>query len=214
MEAALKPYVVNAELAVSDTNPHSWLVLVGEQPDTPGPRCLVGTLRPEHRGRRASVAAFARAKLLVAADDGGGSWRSAAYRHEVLLPPGADDRYLCPQALFEDVDAAHPASGKALVSYVTLTWVPNRLHQQWSLVRALAAELVDAHAVPVLLIQHVPGIVASTALPHCHLLFPGPRTLSAIGWGGYVSALIGDRAWLPIRSRFHELLATSGQPVA
>lgn len=214
MATPLKPYVVNADVAVSDTNPHSWLILVGEQPDTKGPRCLVGTLRPEHRGRRATAAEFAHAKLLVSDEDGDARWRASAYRHEVLLPPGADDRYRCPHGLFEDVDAAHPASGKALVSYITLTWVPDRLHHQWSLARTLATGLVDEFAVPVLLVQHVPGVVASTALPHCHLLIPGPRTLSAIGWGGYVSALIGDRAWLLVRERFHALLASTGKKVA
>lgn len=204
---ASKPLVINADMSLSNSNPHSWLILNGDPADQDRPRCMTGTLRPEHRGRANSATEFAAAKLLIDVDAADQPWRSRAYRHEVLLPRDADDRLSCPKALFTEVDAAHVPAGKALLTYVTLTWTPRRLHQAWWLAHTLAAELVDTHAVPAMVVQHVPGLVANTATPHCHILL-GARTLTGIGWGGYVAALNGDRVWLLVRTRFDALLAT------
>jgi hypothetical protein len=207
--AAAKPFVVNGDLPLSEGNPHTWLVLSGDPPGSPGPRCMVGTLRPEHRGRANSAAAFAAAKLLIEVSETDQSWRSEAYRHEVILPHGADDRLSCPRTLFGDIDSAHVPGGKALLTYITLTWTPTRLHHGWRVAHHLAADLVETFSVPALIIQHVPGLVANTATPHCHLLV-GSRSLSGIGWGGYVAALNGDRAWPLIRAKFDALLTTIG----
>ncbi|KKI17940.1 hypothetical protein [Sphingomonas sp. Ag1] len=204
---ASKPVVINGDTPVSESNPHSWLILNGDPADVAEPRCMAGTLRPVHRERTNSAAAFAAAKLLIDVDAADQPWRSRAYRHEVILPRDADDRFTCPKVLFADIDAAHVPHGKALLTYVTLTWTPARLHHAWRLARVLAADLVEEYAVPALVVQHVPQLVANTATPHCHILF-GTRTLTAIGWGGYVAALNGDRVWSMVRARFDGLLAT------
>lgn len=204
--AAAKPVVINDGIPLSEGNPHTWLVLSGDPPGSIGPRCMVGTLRPEHRGRANSAAAFAAAKLLIEVDETDQPWRSGAYRHEVILPHDADDRLSCPRTLFSDIDAAHVPGGKALLTYVTLTWTPTRLHHGWRVAHRLAADLVEEFSAPALAIQHVPGLVANIATPHCHLLL-APRSLSGIGWGGYVAALNGDRVWPLVRSRFDALLA-------
>lgn len=198
--------VINADVPVS-ANPHSWLVLLGHPAESTGPRCMTGTLRPTYRERVNTAASFAAAKLLIATGEEAAPWRPGAYRHEVVLPREADDRYADPQLLFADIDAAHVATGKALLGYVTLTWTPERLHHQWRVAHALAAQLVDTFDVPVMLVQHCPGLVASSAVPHCHLLL-GCRTLTGIGWGGYVAALNGDRLWPLVRERFDALLAS------
>lgn len=204
--AAGKPVVINGEAPVDDANPHSWLVLSGDPPGSTGPRCMVGTLRPEHRGRVNTAAVFGAAKLLVAAGGADQPWRSNAYRHEVILPRDADDRLSCPRTLCTEIDAAHVADGKALLSYITLTWTPTRLHHGWRVAHRLAADLVEEFSVPALVIQHFPGLVASSATHHLHVLC-GPRSLSGIGWAGYVAALNGDRAWPLIRDKFDALLA-------
>lgn len=204
---ASKPLVINADMSLSNSNPHSWLILNGDPADQDRPRCMTGTLRPEHRGRANSATEFAAAKLLIDVDAADQPWRSRAYRHEVLLPRDVDDRFLCPRTLFSEVDAAHVPAGNALLTYVTLTWTPTRLHHAWRLARTLAAELVDEFAVPALLVQHVPSLVANSAVPHCHALF-GVRTLTGIGWGPYVAALNGDRVWPMVRARFDALLAS------
>ncbi|WP_375287256.1 hypothetical protein [Sphingomonas sp.] len=205
--AASKPLVINADTPLSESNPHSWLVLNGDPSDQDSPRCMTGTLRPMHQGRANSATAFAAAKLLIEVDAADQPWRSRAYRHEVLLPRDADDRFTCPKALFTDIDAAHVRYGKMLLTYVTLTWTPTRLHHAWRLAHTLASELVNEFSVPALVVQHVPQLVANTASPHCHIL-TGARTLSGIGWGGYVAALNGDRVWPMARARFDALLAT------
>lgn len=205
---AIKPVVVGGDKPPSDTNPHTWLVLSGDPPDSDGPRCMTGTLRPEHRGRANSAAIFAAAKLLIDVDVADQPWRCGAYRHEVILPRDADDRYTCPKVLFAEIDAVHVPGGKALLSYVTLTWTPARLHHAWRLAHTLASELVEQFSIPALVVQHVPGLVANTATPHCHIVL-GIRTLTGIGWGGHVAALNGDRLWLLMRARFDALLALS-----
>lgn len=205
--ATPKPVVINADTALSDSNPHSWLILNGDPADATEPRCMTGTLRPEHRGRANSAAEFAAAKLLIEIDAADQPWRSRAYRHEVVLPRHADDRFTSPKVLFSDIDAAHVPHGKAFLTYITLTWTPARLHQAWRLAHTLATELVETHAVPALVVQHVPCLVANTATPHCHILL-GARTLTGIGWGGYVAAINGDRVWPMVRARFDALLAT------
>ncbi len=207
--AAAKPVVINRDVHPSEGNPHTWLVLSGDPPGSTGPRCMIGTLRPEHRDRGNSAAAFAAAKLLVEVGKADQPWRSGAYRHEVILPHDADDRFSCPKTLFSDIDAAHVPGGKALLTYITLTWTPTRLHHGWRIAHRLAADLVETFSVPALIIQHVPGLVANTAIPHCHLLV-GSRSLSGIGWGGYVASLNGDRAWPLIRGKFDALLTMMG----
>ena len=204
---AAKPVVINADVPLSESNPHTWLILSGDAPDSLGPRCMVGTLRPEHRGRRNSAAAFAAAKLLIEVDGANRPWQPGAYRHEVLLPPDVDDRFTCPKTLFDEVDAGHVTGGKALASYVTLTWTPTRLHHAWRVAHDLARGLVDEFSVPALVVQHVPSLVANTAIPHCHILLAA-RSLTGIGWGAYVTALSGDRVWRLVRDKFDALLAT------
>lgn len=204
---APSPVVINGEATLSERNPHTWLVLNGDPPGCEGPRCMTGTLRPVHRGRANSAAQLAAAKLLIEIDQADQPWRSRAYRHEVLLPRDADDRFLCPRTLFSEIDMAHVPAGNALLTYITLTWTPARLHHAWRLARTLAASLVDEFAVPALVVQHVPGLVANSAVPHCHALF-GVRTLTGIGWGPYVAALNGDRMWPMVRARFDALLAS------
>ena len=107
---ASSPIVINDDAPLSERNPHTWLVLNGDPPGCEGSRCMTGTLRPVHRGRANSAAQLAATKLLVDVDPAGQPWRSSAYRHEVLLPRDADDRFLCPRTLFSEIDAVHVLS--------------------------------------------------------------------------------------------------------
>lgn len=175
---------------------------------------MVGTLRPAHQDHNNSAAAFVRAKIQVVPSTDGDDWAVTAHRAEVLLPRGADDRFYCLRTLFEAIDAEHPVDGKALLTYVTLTWRPERLHAQWELGRRLALELVREHEVAVLAVQHVPGKVARSNDPHVHLAIAGPRTLGSLGFGPYVTALMGDRVWLPVRDRFRAQLAEAGELIS
>ena len=175
---------------------------------------MVGTLRPVHQEHANSAAAFVHAKLQVVPSTDGKDWTVTAHRAEVLLPPGADDRFCCPRTLFEAIDVEHPADGKALLTYITLTWRPERLHLQWELCRQMALELVREHEVAALAVQHAPGKIARSNDPHVHLAIAGPRVLGSLGFGSYVTQLMGDRVWAPVRERFRVLLAEAGEPVA
>lgn len=209
-----KPTPVNDGHVYDPANPHTHLTLVGDPANGSGPRCMAGTLRPAHQGHTNSAAAFARTKLTPAAPPGAADWAATAHRAEVLLPSAADDRLCCPRTLFETVDAEHFPAGKALLSYVTLTWRPKRLHQQWELGRKLAGEICAEHDVAVMAVHHVPAKVGSTSDPHLHLLVVPRRIEVWGGLGAYVTALIGDRVWATMKTRFEAALAEAGEAVS
>lgn len=180
MARATEPTVKN-EVPYSPSYPHSWPKLVPDPPGTVGPggiKVTYGVLRPDHRGHAVSAAAFARAKLVVPARPDPTDWVATAHRSEVLLPAFADERLLDPKVLFEEVDATLPPGGRALAAYVTLSWMPERLHAAFELGRTLARGLVDTFETPALCVQHVPGANAGTNLPHLHLLIVARRLMS------------------------------------
>lgn len=204
----MKPILVNKGHVRNPANAHTHLNLVGEPSSAAGPRCMAGTLRPYHQKCANSAAAFVRAKINPVAGSAPGDWTLVAHRAEVILPRHADDRLADPRTLFEAVDAEHPTDGKALLTYLTLTWQPERLHRQWEVGRQLAIELSRDHDVAVLLVQHVPGRIGRSTNPHLHLAVAGPRRIELwSGFGSYVPALVGDRVWAPVRQRFRALLA-------
>jgi hypothetical protein len=178
--------LINADLAPTDSNPHSWLPLIGDPTGAADPRILYGVLRPVYRGRINSAAEFARAKINVKPTPGDHPWEVTAARVEVLLPLAADDRFADPRTLMEAVDAERPADKPVLLTYVTITFATDRRHHQYELVRAYAQEmLVAEHGVGVVLIQHAP-----TARPACS---PRISTCSSPGksprWGCRASSL-------------------------
>lgn len=206
-----KPISVNDGHVYDPANPHTHLTLIGDPANSTGPRCMAGTLRPTHQGHTNSAAAFARTKLTPATQASATDWTITAHRAEVLLPSPADDRLGCPRTLFEMVDAEHFSTGKALLSYITFTWRPKRLHQQWELGRRLARELCAEHNVGILAVHHVPSKVGSTSDPHLHLVIVPRRIEAWGGFGSYVTALIGDRVWTTMKARFGAALAESGE---
>ncbi|MAC11326.1 MAG: hypothetical protein CMN74_03680 [Sphingorhabdus sp.] len=188
--------VLNEGLEPNEANPHSWLVLTGDpSKETLGrPLIMWGTLRAEHRGRKNSLSEFVLAKLMPAAPKGTAPWTATAHRHEVLLPDHAPDHLLGVRTLIEAAEREFPGDPKALCAYATLTEEPATLHSAFELARDLARELVHRFDVAALLVQHVPARVANTALPHVHIVFPGPRRITRFGaFGSYVSDLTGDR---------------------
>lgn len=211
----MKPTIVNEGHQRCPCNPHTHLNLVGEPAGTPGPRCMVGTLRPIHQEEPNSAAVFVRSKVNPVVGSAPNDWMEVAHRAEVILPRHADDRLADPRTLFEAVDAEHLADGKALLTYVTLTWRPQRLHHQRELGRQLAVELARDHHVAVLVVHHVPGRIARSTDPYVHLAIAGPRRVAVWGaFSDYVPELMGDRVWALVRERFHGLLAEAGEPLA
>lgn len=191
-----KPHVINADLEPTPSNPHSWMPLLGDAANAPAGdsiRVMFGCMRPLYRGFAPSVAALARSKLTVAAPPDTPDWTVTAHRAEVLLPAFADDRLACPRTLFEMTDSDHPVGGKALASYITLTWQPERLHAQWQVGLSVGRWLTETFEVAVLAVQHAPHRAAKSTCPHIHLIVPGPRRLTRWGqFGGYVTPLCRD----------------------
>lgn len=198
--------VINADLAPDPNNPHSWLVLVGDPSDITGPRLLTGTLRPLYRDAAVSSGAFAKLKLHPVPPPVPESWAPTAYRSEVLLPDGADDRFACPRTLMEAADELATAPTDALLAYATLTWMPQRLHEQYETVRRFVVRTILPLGCPVLLVQHAPLFSRSRSLPHVHLCIV-PVRLTHLGWADRVKLLCGDKARAFIRNGFDACLA-------
>lgn len=202
---------INPGCVPDPARPHTQLVLIGDAPGTAGTRVMVGCLRPTFRGYVNSAAAFAAAKVTVAAPPGTPPWTLTAARAEVLLPPGADDRFAEPRVLMEEVDAALPRDGKALLSYLTFTFACERLHHQWELVRAFAQRFLvqSPFELAVLLVQHAPGRAGFASRPHVHAMLAGPRRLTSLGFGEWYPELMNDKAHALIRDGFLEFQAAS-----
>lgn len=210
-----RPVLVNEGHVRDPANPHTHLNLLGLPAGQPGPRCMAGTLRPLHQNGANSAAAFARSKINPVVGASSDDWTLVAHRADVVLPRCADDRLGDLRSLFEAVDAEHPADGKALLTYLTLTWRPDRLHRQWELGRQMAVEFARDHHVAVLIVQHVPARAARSNDPHLHLLVAGPRRVEPwAGFGSYVPALMGDRVWNMVHERFRTLLAHGSEQPA
>ena len=205
-----KPHIINADVEPTDANPHSWLVLQGDEPGMADPRIMTGTLRPLYRGYKPTAVAFARAKLEVAQRAGVDPWTVTAARAEVLLPHGTDDRFASPRVLMEEADALATGPSDALLSYVTLTWMPNRLHEMYEEVRAFALVEIVSLGCPVLLVQHAPHLARSNSVPHCHLITV-PVRLTQLGWAGRVNKLAGDKVRALVVSRFAAFRAARAQ---
>lgn len=178
-------------------NPHSWLALSGDPASTLGRRIMFGVLRPDHLGRENSATEFTFVKMLRPTVGPNGRWISTAHRTEVLLPPGAEDRFSCPRTLVEEIDASRPGWCKTLLTYLTITPDVARLHEQFENVRGWASDLVRTYKVPAILIQHAPHRNGAHDRDHVHVLIC-PRQMAAAGSGGplglgsFVAELAGD----------------------
>jgi len=203
---------VNPDCLPDPANPHSWLVLTGDDADRDATRVMYGCLRPSFRGHRNSAAAFAAAKLTVGAPPGTPPWTLTAARAEVLLPPGADDRLSDPHILMETVDAELPVKAKALLAYLTFTFSTPRLHEQYELVRDFTRRwIVDPFEVAALLVQHAPHRAGSASPPHVHVLIAGPRRLTPLGFGEWVMPLATDKAHALVGNAFRQFHADRRQ---
>ena len=210
--AATSSVEVNPNCLPDPANPHSWLVLTGDDADRDATRVMFGCLRPSFRGHRNSAAAFAAAKLTVGAPPGTPPWTLTAARAEVLLPPGADDRLSVPRILMETIDAELPVKAKALLAYLTFTFPTPRLHEQYELVRDFTRRfIVDAFEVAALLVQHAPHRAGSANPPHVHVLITGPRRLTPLGFGEWVTPLATDKAHALVGNAFREFQTTRRQ---
>jgi hypothetical protein len=208
--AVARPGVeINAGCTPDPANPHSWLVLTGDDADANSTRVMYGCLRPSFRGYANSAAAFAASKLTVAAPPGTPPWTLTAARAEVLLPAGVDDRLSDPRALMETADAELPVNAKTLLAYFTFTFPTARLHDQYELVRDFSRRLiVNTFEVAALLVHHAPHRAGSANLPHVHLLIPGPRRLTRLGFCEWVTPLAGDKAHALVGNAFREFQAS------
>ena len=206
---AARPGVeINAGCTPHSANPHSWLVLTGDDADANSTRVMHGCLEPTFRGHANSATAFATAKLSVAAPPGTPLWTLTAARAEVLLPAGADDRLSDPRILMETADAELPVNAKALLAYFTFTFPTARLHDQYELVRDFTRRLiVDTFEVAALLVHHAPHRAGSANLPHVHVLIPGPRHLTRLGFCEWVTLLAGHKAHGLVGNAFREFQA-------
>lgn len=184
--------VINAAQEPVAKNPHSWLPLIGDPPGAEGMRIMYGVLRPRCRGWVNTAVLFGRAKIQLVPPTGGDPWEVTAARAEVLLPPGADDRYLSPQVLLEAVDAPEREAKPALLTYATATWPTPRLHEQYEVARSVVSELVQRFCCPALLVQHAPHRARSNNPHRCHALIV-PRRLTSLGFAGPVAVFSGDK---------------------
>lgn len=206
-----KPLIINADRAPDPANAHTWFPLTGSAPGEPSPRILSGTLRGQYRGFEPTAVAFGQAKVQPVPAGDGDPWAVTAVRGEVLLPPGADDRFACPRILMEEADALATAASDPRLAYVTFTWMPERLHEQWEEIRAFCVEGIVGPAVgdgtgggfgcPVLLVQHAPHLQRRSTLPHVHLMIV-PHKLNHLGWSIPASKLVGDKGRTTIVERF------------
>ena len=204
-DGAARSVEINVGCVPNPHNPHTWLPLIGDPPETIGTRILYGCLRPIFRGHVNSAAAFSAAKIGVVKSAETPPWTLTATRAEVLLPVAADDRFTDPKTLMETIDAERPKDGKALLAYLTFTYPTDRLHTQWELVRTFARRfLVDPFEVAALLVQHAPHKSASGNLPHIHVAIPGPRRLTSLGFAEWVTPLASDKAHRLVGDAFRE----------
>lgn len=183
--------LINGDRQPKATDPHSWLALIGDPPGSTGTRIMFGNLRPTYRGWQNSAADFAAAKLGVGLPPDADPWGVGAARAEVLLPCDVDDRLADPRTLMEEIDAAAPGPRPALLTYITITYEPRRLHEQYELVRSYAmAHLVRELGNAVLAVQHSPQRAGFETPPHVHLLV---RNANSLGIAAPVAALNSDK---------------------
>ncbi len=182
---------------LSEDDPLSWLYL---NPAIEGFEAAsgytFGVLRRTFRGRTNSAAEFCRLKAQPTPPAEKATaipWPVTAEKIEVLLPTGADDRFLDPRLLVEEIDARSVESGQALLTYVTLGF-PDvcRIHEAWEKTRAFVrSSFVRRRKLPVILVLHVPARAGSDGDVHCHLLI-SPRQMDGIGLRGFERRLCHD----------------------
>jgi hypothetical protein len=187
-------------------NPNDWLFL---NPEGQCPDFVFGVLRRDFRSFQNSALEFGTAKLrpisAAPAWDGG---QTTAYRHEVLLPGGADDALLDPFVLLQRFDAEALAWKQPLLVCLTLAFpLADRMHDDWECGRAFARREFCSRSMAAIIIQHAPFLVGSTNPPHLHILAPARRLKGTLGWADYVDELVKDsgqrtlfEAWEQFRS--------------
>jgi|SRR5690242_2791053 len=197
--------LINGDRQPKACDPHSWLALIGDPPCTVGTRIMFGNLRPSYRGWQNSAAEFAAAKLGVGLPPDANPWSVGAARAEVLLPHDVDDRLADPRTLMLEIDAAAPGPRPALLTYITITYEPRRLHEQYELVRAYAmAHLVQDLGNAVLAVQHAPERAGYDTPPHVHLLV---RKANSRGIAPPVAALSCDKGRKLVVEAFNQFRA-------
>ena len=108
----------------------------------------------------------------------------------------------------QTVDAELPVKAKALLAYFTFTFPTPRLHEQYEVVRKFTRRLiVDSFEVAALLVQHAPHRAGSASPPHVHVLIAGPRRLTSLGFGEWVTPLANDKAHSLVGNAFREFQA-------
>ena len=191
--------IINANVQPVAHNPHSWLELSGGG-ICPGVKLLTGTLRSRYRDFDVTAAAFGRAKLQPMGPIEGHPWVITTHRAEVLLPSGADDRFLDPQTLLEAADELATGPDDPLLGYITFDWWADRLHEQLEEVRAFARAEIVSLGCPVLMVHHAPHLARSYAEPHLHLLVV-PHRLRSLGWCEPIKKVVNGktRSWITER---------------
>lgn len=197
-----------SELVTKKDDPQSWLFLNPQGPSAVG--LGFGVLRKRYANRTNSASEFGRRKMQPIAPQGDATaspWPITAEQVEVLLPPNADDMLRAPEVLLHQADLAAASHGTALLTYLTLPFLPDdRLHIGWERCRAFAREvLARDRQLATVLVLHAPGRAGVPFRPHCHCLIV-PRRVGHLGLtqGVYDEELIRDVGQALIQSLWTE----------
>ena len=168
-----------------------------------------GVLRRQFSGRN-DVVTFVGKKLYPASkvpECPHSSWNPTATRWDVLLPRSASDMMRDPAVLTRSFEAAARPEQTSLMLHLKVEARSDQpLHVAWELARRFAfAHLVDEHDLPVVMIQHHPGVTGhqQAGKPHCHICCLA-RTLDLHGWGATTSLAV-DEARSPLAAAWRDM---------
>jgi hypothetical protein len=180
-------------------NPMDWLY---DNPLGSFENFTFGVLNHSYGGYKNSTCLFGYHKLNpvsgVAGPDGGPPAPFSCYKSRAVLPRDADDALDCETDLLIAIEESACRHEPSLLLYLTLAFPDaTRLHHCWSDSVAFADHaFARKRQLPVVAVQHRPGIVGSNNPVHVHLLV-GPRRLDGTGFRGYA----------------HDILCNEGQQV-
>ena len=192
--------------------------MAGSKPGVRGPAIFThrpehgmsfGVLRRQFSGRN-DVVTFVGKKLYPASkapECPHSPWAPTAVRWDVLLPRSASDLMRDPAVLSRSFEATAPPTQASLMLHLKVEARSDQpLHVAWELARRFAfAHLVDEHGLPVVIIQHHPGVTGhqQAGKPHSHICCLA-RTLDLHGWGA-TTGLAVDEARFPLAEAWRDM---------
>lgn len=136
-------------------------------PDPKVDSVVSGVILSTHKGKPVQVATALARRLWF---HGG---KTPCHRHELLLPPDANDLLLDVEAARKRFEDQLIPDQRELLIVFTMQFEPGgAMHDQWETARSFAREhMVVGHQLAVVLAQHQPGLSGWTAnRPHVHAL--------------------------------------------